>query len=147
MELTHLSPELKIYKYGLKKRTLQKVYSVQTPVLRQDFFNRKTLIFSHCVVSEALDHTPGSQSHTHARMHTNTQAAKAEFNPTDYCYRRNQDIYLYVQSPIQINTNSTVTLTHFYHTHIQANTHPLTNTPGDNALQWGFQLPKAAKHL
>lgn len=86
------------------------------------FFNRKTLIFSHCVVSEALDHTPSSQSHTHARMHTNTQAAKAEFNPTDYCYRRNQDIYLYVQSPIQINTNSTVTLTHFYLTHTHKHT-------------------------
>lgn len=33
------------------------------------FFNRKTLIFSHCVVSEALDHTSSSRSHTRAHAH------------------------------------------------------------------------------
>lgn len=79
-------------------------------------------------------------------MHTNTQAAKAEFNPTDYCYRRNQDIYLYVQSPIQINTNSTVTLTHFYHTHTGKHTPTHKHTWGQ-CTSVGSPMAKGCKAL
>lgn len=102
-----------------------------------------------CVVSEALNLT---ETRTH--MHTRPQAAKAEFNPIDYGYRRHRDIYLYVQFTIQRNTSSTVTPTLYFLSlfffllaRAHAHTHPHTNTLGDNALQWGLRWPKAAKHL
>lgn len=125
-----------------------KVYSVQTPVLYDRlffllFFNRKTLIFCHRVVSEALEHTSGSHTHTctraHTHMHSTLKLPKQSSAPQTTAI--NRDIYLYVHTPIQINTNSTVTLTRS-HTHTRSQTHS-----GNNALQWGLQWPKAAKHL
>lgn len=51
--------------------TLVKVYSVQTPVPRQAFFFSIERPSSHCEVSDTLDRTSCTQSHTHthARVH------------------------------------------------------------------------------
>lgn len=145
MELTHFSQEMKIYKYGLQRRTPQKVYSVQTPVLWQAsffFLNRKTLIFSRCVVSEALYHTSSAQIHprtTHAHAHSS-------------CQSRVQPHRLLLSTRSGYLPLCTVSYSNKHQQHSDpdtflSRTHPHTNTLGDNALQWGLQWPKAAKHL
>lgn len=152
MELTHFPQKWRFTNKGFREELSRKFTVYKLLSYGRLFIDRKTLIFSHCVVSEALYHThkhPAHKftyTHTCTPMHKNTQAAKAEFNPTDYCYRRNQDIYLYVQSPIQINTNSTVTLTHFFLTHTHTHSHTHTHTWGQ-CTSVGSPMAKGCKAL
>ena len=96
-------------------------------------------------MSEALDRALSSQIHprTQTRSHAHSS-----------CQSRVQPHRLLLATPsgylplctvsYSINTDSTVTLTHFVS---RTHAHPHTDTLGDNALQWGLQWPKAAKHL
>lgn len=124
-----------------------KVYSVQTPVLYDRlffllFFNRKTLIFCHRVVSEALEHTSGSHTHMHARAHTHaqyTQAAKAEFSPTDYCYQSGYlPLCTYSYSNKHQQHSDPDTFSHTY---------PFTNTLGEQCTSVGSPMAKGCKAL
>lgn len=92
------------------------------------FFNRKTLIFSRCVVSEALYHTSSSQSHTHARAHAHEHSSCQSRVQPHGLLLSTQSGYLPLCTVSYSNKHQQHSDPDTFLSHTQANTHPLTNT-------------------